>query len=386
MIKGRAKPICLVLCVLSAALSVSATGCGGPAAEKKPAVAAGQAGSENGKPTEAAEKPAAAPDGGEQQPANRTAAGRKTKPSGPKTKPDPDAGTRQTEPREDAPRPARRPERTEGDFLIVMPVSGLPAEEPDILLAPLKVRIKADAQGNLIELMLVGRKIPGNSFDIMHRQVMGMIGGFAGPRDRKAAQFELELDCDYHLRYEYAIKAITAARGYVKGMGDTWQVITLIEQLKFAPKRKPLREREEKQGSQGPQTASELRDSITLPKSILAKPPEKPIQPKLVIDVTADGCAIIEDSVLDVQRELPGRLLRFVGALAAKGRSVKEATVIIRADRGVAMGRVQEIIEACQRNRFEVFHLRVEVDLDPFTSAEDELGDGAQAVESREPE
>ena len=43
---------------------------------------------------------------------------------------------------------------------------------------------------------------------------------------------------------------------------------------------------------------------------------------------------------------------------ATPGRTASEATVIIRADKNAKTGRVQELIEVCQKTGFEKFALR----------------------------
>ena len=45
---------------------------------------------------------------------------------------------------------------------------------------------------------------------------------------------EVELDCDYDLRYEHVISAITAVSGFVDDGGN---VVKLVEKIKFAPPR-----------------------------------------------------------------------------------------------------------------------------------------------------
>ena len=54
---------------------------------------------------------------------------------------------------------------------------------------------------------------------------------------RLAETAEVEYDCDYRLRYEYVIDAITAVSGYVAENGRT--IEKLIRRIKFAPPKKP---------------------------------------------------------------------------------------------------------------------------------------------------
>jgi hypothetical protein len=49
-----------------------------------------------------------------------------------------------------------------------------------------------------------------------------------------AASAEVELDCDYNLKYEHVIEAITAVSGSVTPDG---QITKLVEKIKFAPPR-----------------------------------------------------------------------------------------------------------------------------------------------------
>ena len=124
----------------------------------------------------------------------------------------------------------------EGDFTVMMPPSA--DELKPLPQAPLKIRIKSDSRGEISSLSLAGEKIPGNSFDTLHNKIVGHVGGLSGPGKNRAHQFEVELDCDYKLKYDYVIKAITAATGHVKGSGPNPQIIKLIETIKFAPIKK----------------------------------------------------------------------------------------------------------------------------------------------------
>ena len=121
----------------------------------------------------------------------------------------------------------------EGDFNIRMPLAA-PSEgvpEPD-QLPPMKVRLRAAVNG-AIETIEFGNRSLGKNFLALRAQVRDMVGDSAGPAGSSA---EVELDCDYNLRYEYVIEAVTAVSGYVKD----GQVQKLVEKIKFAPPRKPL--------------------------------------------------------------------------------------------------------------------------------------------------
>jgi biopolymer transport protein ExbD len=126
----------------------------------------------------------------------------------------------------------------EGDFNIKMPQAapskGIP---PDEMLPPIKVRLTARSNGMLSQIRFGNRVIEEDgrpSFEGLRQAVIDMLGDEPGPSVLENT--EIELDCDYQLRYEYVIEAITAIRGYV---GPEGQIVNLIEKIKFAPPRRP---------------------------------------------------------------------------------------------------------------------------------------------------
>lgn len=120
----------------------------------------------------------------------------------------------------------------EGDFNIKMPLAapreGLP---DDNSLPPLKVRMTAAGGGDLANISLNENQF-GTSFQSLHEYIASVVGKEAGP-SREA--FEVEIDCDYNLKYENVVKAITAVSGYREGD----QIVKLVEKIKFSPPRKP---------------------------------------------------------------------------------------------------------------------------------------------------
>jgi len=125
----------------------------------------------------------------------------------------------------------------EGDFNIKMPLAapseGLP---DDSQLPPIKVRMRADAGGRLANIQL-GQQGLGNNFDALHAQIREIVGDDRGPGSI-AETTEVELDCDYNLKFGNVIKAITAISGYVDNP-ETGHVTKVIEKIKFAPPRPP---------------------------------------------------------------------------------------------------------------------------------------------------
>jgi biopolymer transport protein ExbD len=119
----------------------------------------------------------------------------------------------------------------EGDFSIKMPLAAKAAGIPDPnQLPPMKIRMRADSTGRLAELVLNDRAFNGpDRWRQLHQQIASLVG-----EGSLAASAEVELDCDFHLKYEHVIEAITAVSGT---MGPDGQIIKLVEKIKFAPPR-----------------------------------------------------------------------------------------------------------------------------------------------------
>src|SRR4051794_5910283 len=119
----------------------------------------------------------------------------------------------------------------EGDFNIKMPLAAPRAGLPDPnQLPPMKVRMRADGSGNLVELALNDRSFSGQDrFKQLHNYIASLVG-----EGSLAASAEVELDCDFRLKYEYVIEAITAVSGTV---GPDGEIIKPDKKKKFAPPR-----------------------------------------------------------------------------------------------------------------------------------------------------
>lgn len=121
----------------------------------------------------------------------------------------------------------------EGDFNIKMPAAapsqGMPDDDQ---LPPMTLRLKADANGDLVGIQL--NDIGFGSFDELHQHILGMVGNAMEPSLLSGA--EVEIDCDYQLKYEFITAAITAVLGH-KSEADG-SIIKLIEKIRFAPPRK----------------------------------------------------------------------------------------------------------------------------------------------------
>jgi len=97
---------------------------------------------------------------------------------------------------------------------------------------------------------------------------------------------------------------------------------------------------------------------INLPASELAKPPDAPYEEPLTIQMTKDDKILFAGNELafgNLQAAL-AREARFISTHPTKKTS--DVTVIIRADRVLKTGRIQEVIQMCQKAEFDTFALR----------------------------
>ena len=121
----------------------------------------------------------------------------------------------------------------EGDFNIKMPLAaqqeGLPDEN---LLPPMTLELEADGNGNIANIVLNGERDFGTDFVSLNRHIISMLAADGGPAETREAA-EIELRCDFNLRYEETVKAITAVTGHKDP--QTNEIIKLIEKVKFAP-------------------------------------------------------------------------------------------------------------------------------------------------------
>lgn len=122
----------------------------------------------------------------------------------------------------------------EGNFNVNMPI-GVPSQnQPDDPITDIKVKLSADAAGNLVQLTL-GDNPLGNddrAFEHLNSEILKLI---PRPGAAMAQKVEVEIDADYDLRYEYVVKAISKCTGRLDSKGN---VIRYVEKIKFAPPKK----------------------------------------------------------------------------------------------------------------------------------------------------
>ena len=123
-------------------------------------------------------------------------------------------------------------EAPEGDFDIRMPLGAAAAAAPDDQqVPPVRVKLTADGSGSLAGIAMNGATV--SDFEELRRKVVGLVGTDTGPNSL-AEKTEVELDCDYGLRYAETVKAVTA----VSGMKRDGQIVELIKKIKFTPPKK----------------------------------------------------------------------------------------------------------------------------------------------------
>jgi biopolymer transport protein ExbD len=106
-------------------------------------------------------------------------------------------------------------------------------------------------------------------------------------------------------------------------------------------------------------TKSEVDERVKLPSSELAKPPEKPPEHSLTLQVIADGRVLFLGDPVPPEA-ISGHLERERRRLSDEGANPKDSLVVIRAHRNCPTGKVQDIIKECQKASFEKFALRAE--------------------------
>ncbi len=119
----------------------------------------------------------------------------------------------------------------EGDFNIKMPLQDPRAGTPDQQVPPIKLRLVAGTDGSCQDIIMNDQSFGGDGWKSLHNQVAGLVRD--GSLDASA---EVELNCDYNLKYENVIRAITAVSGQRQPNGD---IIKLIEKIKFSPPKLP---------------------------------------------------------------------------------------------------------------------------------------------------
>ena len=122
----------------------------------------------------------------------------------------------------------------EGDFNIKMPAP-TPAQGASVdeqLPVTMTLRLRSNDTGDLAAIEFEGEN-SFRSFKELNQFLITLLGSDSGPGSMRESS-EIELDCDYNLRYEYTIEAISAVSGYLTPDGQT---VKLIDKIGFSPPR-----------------------------------------------------------------------------------------------------------------------------------------------------
>jgi biopolymer transport protein ExbD len=246
--------------------------------------------------------------------------------------------------------PARCPESDwwyvpEGDFQIKMRYAALFAGAPETdPPPPMTLVLRADGNGDVASMRLDEKSFLPGDWEAVRVHVIGILGDDRGPNSNQATA-EVELDCDYNLRYEHVIDAITAVSGY---RDENGKVVRLIETISFSPPKKAVAAGPVGTGSDRP---------VRPPDSELVDPSEFPFAQPICLQLTKSGDVIMQGDLF-LMRQIPRRLTREIQILQALGKTVDDVTIIIRADKDCRIGEIQELIRICQDQGFESFALR----------------------------
>jgi biopolymer transport protein ExbD len=97
---------------------------------------------------------------------------------------------------------------------------------------------------------------------------------------------------------------------------------------------------------------------INLPASELARPPDAPYAQPLTVQMTADDTILFAGDEL-APDALESALMREAQIIKAyPNKKLSDVTVVLRADRNAKTGKVQEVIQMCQKAGFDMFALR----------------------------
>lgn len=118
----------------------------------------------------------------------------------------------------------------EGDFNVKMPRASSQNDSIEKPFdEPIKIQLKADENGAILDIIVDGDS-KGNNFKTLANFVAGKAGPPGPERDKVVTETEIEFDCDYDLKYEEVIAAITAVSGKRRKDGE---IEKLFEKIKF---------------------------------------------------------------------------------------------------------------------------------------------------------
>lgn len=120
----------------------------------------------------------------------------------------------------------------EGDFDIRMPLGASAGTPPETPIVTVRVKMTAGPDGELAGISMNGSGV--GDFEALRQKIIGIVGVNTGPGGAEST--EVELDCDYRLKYINVVKAITAVSGMPQPDGT---IVELVKKIKFTPPKKP---------------------------------------------------------------------------------------------------------------------------------------------------
>lgn len=124
----------------------------------------------------------------------------------------------------------------EGDFSVKMPMAPQqgqidPNDTPP--LPPIPIRLNASTTGQLLDVECGGRNLGRGEAGLanLRKFILQQVAPKGGrPNPEVARETEIELTCDFRLKYEYVIKCISYVTGYREGN----DIVRIAEKIKFA--------------------------------------------------------------------------------------------------------------------------------------------------------
>lgn len=107
---------------------------------------------------------------------------------------------------------------------------------------------------------------------------------------------------------------------------------------------------------------AERVEQIMLPKSVLAKPPDKVADYQIILNLDQDGSVYFDGQQIQRIELLNPIIRREIGAASRQKVNPSEISVVVRAHEDAETGAVQRLIQKCQENELERFSLRVKED------------------------
>lgn len=126
----------------------------------------------------------------------------------------------------------------EGDFSVKMPMAppaeGTPNPDDTPPLPPIQIRLNSSTSGQLLEVQSGSRNFGRGEagLESLQKFILQQIAPKDGrPNPEVAKETEVELTCDFRLKYEYVIKCISYVTGKREANGE---IIRIAEKIKFA--------------------------------------------------------------------------------------------------------------------------------------------------------